>query len=77
MQHLKNPWIRIVIGGIGVIGLTLLVGTHDYNGAGMPVIQRALTGEAEIPAFVLKLLFTAITLGVGFKGGEIVPAFFE
>ncbi len=27
-------------------------------------------------AFLLKMLFTSITLGAGFKGGEIVPIFF-
>ena len=27
-------------------------------------------------AFLLKMLFTALTLGAGFKGGEIVPIFF-
>ena len=64
------------MGGAIIIVLTLLLGTNDYNGAGMDVIERAFEGEASPFAFVLKILFTALTLGAGFKGGEIVPSFF-
>ena len=56
--------------------LMFLLGTRDYLGAGVPVIQRAIDGEARPEAFLLKLLLTALTLGAGFKGGEIVPSFF-
>ena len=42
----------------------------------MDVIDEALFGRANPEAFALKILFTAITLGAGFKGGEIVPTFF-
>lgn len=42
----------------------------------MPVIQQTIGGQARPEAFLLKLLFTAVTLGAGFKGGEIVPSFF-
>ena len=56
--------------------ITLLLGTRDYNGAGMDVIARAIAGEAEYPAFLWKILLTALTLGAGYKGGEIVPSFF-
>ena len=68
--------LRAFIGGCIVITLTFLVGTTDYNGAGMDVISRAIAGEAKAEAFLLKIVFTAFTLGAGFKGGEIVPAFF-
>ena len=73
---LPNAYIRIAAGGIIVLALTKLLGTYDYNGAGMDVIIRALAGEALPWAFLLKILFTAISLGSGFKGGEIVPTFF-
>ena len=75
-KYLPHPMVRAAVGGLIVIGLTLLVGTRDYNGAGMDVITRALAGQAVPYAFLLKILFTAITLGAGFKGGEIVPVFF-
>ena len=73
---LKNPYLRVAVGAVLVIGLTLLCGTRDYNGAGMDVVARALAGQSRPEAFLLKILFTAFTLGAGFKGGEIVPSFF-
>ena len=76
-KFLKNQWLRIVTGGFVIIGLTFLCGTQDYNGAGMHVIAAAVElGEAAPAAFLLKLLFTAVTLSAGFKGGEVVPSFF-
>ena len=71
----RNPWIRIVIGGVAVMALTLLVGDHRYNGAGMDMALGAVEGNAHWFDFLLKMLFTAITLAAGFKGGEIVPTF--
>ena len=76
VRYLKRPYVRIAVGGLLVVLLTLLFGTHAYNGAGMDVIARAVAGEARPEAFLLKLILTAITLGSGFKGGEIVPSFF-
>lgn len=73
---LPNPFIRAFVGGVLVIGLTLLVGNTDYNGAGMEVVGRAIGGEIGGWAWLLKLLFTAVTIGFGFKGGEVVPSFF-
>ena len=55
---------------------SLLLGTNRYNGAGADVIAQAIEGEALPWDGVVKLLLTAITLGAGMKGGEIVPAFF-
>ena len=75
-QYLKNPYVRIFVAGILVAAGTTLLGTRDYNGAGTEVIVRALAGEARPEAFLLKILFTALTLEAGFKGGEIVPTFF-
>ena len=72
----SSPYIRTLSLSIVLVAATLLLGTYDYNGAGMHVIERAMTGEAQPFAFALKIAFTAITLAAGFKGGEIVPAFF-
>jgi H+/Cl- antiporter ClcA len=71
-----NDFLRIALGGGAVILLTLLVGSQDYNGGGMHVIFAALAGQAQPTAFLWKILFTAVSLGAGFKGGEIVPSFF-
>ena len=76
-----NPVARGAAGGGVVIALTALVWiwnpfSFDYNGAGEAVIHAAIEGQVRPEAFFLKILFTAATLGAGFKGGEIVPAFF-
>ena len=46
-----------------------------YLGAGMDVVEAALYQEVFPYDFFMKALFTAITIGCGFKGGEIVPTF--
>ena len=76
VRWLKDPFLRAAVGGGIIVAATLLLGTTDYNGAGMDVIQRALEGEAVAWAWLLKLAFTAVTIGCGFKGGEVVPSFF-
>ena len=74
-HHLPNPFVRIVVGGVIINILTLLVGDHRFNGAGMDMALQAVAGEADWYSFALKMLFTAVTLAAGFKGGEIVPTF--
>ncbi|NLU24468.1 MAG: chloride channel protein [Clostridiales bacterium] len=72
-----NPYLRAALGGALLILLTMLAGSGDYNGAGMDVIARAAEeGSAYTWAWLLKLIFTAVTIGCGFKGGEVVPSFF-
>ena len=74
-KYLPNPWIRISLGGVVILGMTLLVGDHRFNGAGMHMALEAVAGHADWYSFMLKMLFTAVTLSAGFKGGEIVPTF--
>ena len=74
-HHLPNPFVRIVVGGVAITVLTLLVGDHRFNGAGMDMALKAVSGEADWYSFILKMVFTAVTLAAGFKGGEIVPTF--
>ena len=74
-RFLSNPYIRSFVGGAVVILLTLLVGDQRYNGSGIGLIEPSMEGEAAPEMFLLKMLFTAATLGAGFKGGEIVPSF--
>ena len=76
-SKIKNTYLRGICGGVLLIALTLLVGSYDYNGIGTEMIERALSGAATPDwAFFWKIVFTAITIGFGFKGGEIVPTFF-
>ncbi len=69
-------YVRPIVGGALIIVLTLIVGSQDYNGLGIPLMERSFHA-ANIPlyAFLLKILFTAVTLGAGFKGGEVTPLF--
>lgn len=73
---LKNPYIRIVFSSCIIVVLTVILHTTDYMGAGVPVIERAIKGQVRPEAFLLKIIFTALTLEAGFKGGEIVPSFY-
>ena len=75
-KYLQVRMIRAAVGGCLVLGLTLLVGSQTYNGAGDGVIRQMLAGDTIPEAFLLKILFTALTLGAGFRGGEIVPVLF-
>jgi H+/Cl- antiporter ClcA len=74
-RYLKKNWQKVLVGGVLIILLSLIFG-RDYNGAGMNIIENAVNGTAVPWAFLLKILFTAITLRAGYKGGEIVPSFF-
>ena len=67
--------VTLNLGGSARV-ILLLLRTDDYLGPGMNIIERALHGETAAFAFLLKILFTALTIGAGFKGGEIVPSFF-
>lgn len=69
--------LRMFAGGVAVIGLFHLAGTADYLGLGVPTIERAFV-DAGLPveSFAWKLVFTAVTLGAGFLGGEVTPLFF-
>ena len=75
-KYITNNYVRALVGGLIVVLLTVILRTTDYNGAGMDVIGRAISGDVKYSAFLLKIVFTAITIAAGFKGGEIVPTFF-
>lgn len=76
---IPNPYLRAIVAGTLVIIMTLLAGSQTYNGAGSDIIA-ACTGNPAftiVPyAFLLKMIFTAVTLSGGFQGGEIVPTLF-
>lgn len=74
--YLRNPYVRIVTVALVIIIITKILGTTDYMGAGIDVIQRAVEGDVQPGAFLIKMILTALTLGAGFKGGEIVPSFY-
>jgi len=81
IKHLQNrlvkyPPLRPLVGGIMIIALTLALNTQDYLGLGIPLIQQSVSGsDVATFAFLFKLVFTALTLGSGYLGGEVTPLF--
>lgn len=73
---------RMFFGGTVVILLWFLlsilfgIDTNRFLGLGIPVIESAFVTELAHTDFIFKILFTAVTLGSGFKGGEVTPLFF-
>ena len=72
---ISNSLLRSVIGAAVIVALTEIVGDMRYNGSGMSMAIEAVKGNADWFDFILKIVFTAITLAAGFEGGEIVPTF--
>ncbi|WP_194543319.1 voltage-gated chloride channel family protein [Paenibacillus sp. JZ16] len=70
-----NPMIKSAVGGIIIIALVYLLGTREYLGLGLPLIEASFTDEVSPLAFLGKILFTSLTLGAGFQGGEVTPLF--
>ena len=68
--------LRPFIGGVVIALAVWIVGTTRYIGLGIPVILDSFTGVVHPWDFAAKFLFTAFTLGAGFKGGEVTPLFF-
>ncbi|WP_300364748.1 chloride channel protein [Hydrogenimonas sp.] len=76
-----HPYVIAFVGGLVLLLLALVFGER-YLGLGLPTIKDVLTPHPYIPAnvpwyaFVLKTIFTSITLGVGGSGGIITPLFY-
>lgn len=75
-QWISNPYLRVAAGGIAVIVLRFVVQTDAYLGLGGEVIDASFHDPMGFEMFLLKMLFTCLTLCAGFKGGEIVPTLF-
>ncbi len=72
--HLKSPYIRTLVSGLIVIALALVLQTGDFLGSGMNLINESFTGSSPWFAFLLKIVFTSVTIAGGYKGGEIIPS---
>jgi len=76
-RWLPRASLRLAAGGLLVVAMTLALGTSDYLGLGLPGILHAFTSaDGGWTAAAWKLLFTVVTVGVGFIGGEVTPLFF-
>lgn len=83
-RFIKNPYLIPLVGGIVVIAITFLYGNYDYNGlgvesyreGGVSILSSFKEGGANAFSWLQKLVLTSVTLGTGFKGGEVTPLFF-
>lgn len=83
-RFLQIKWLIPIIGGCIIIGLTFALGSKDYLGLGVTnpnpnavtIISSFREGGADYLSWFWKILFTAFTLSMGFKGGEVTPLFF-
>ncbi len=76
-RKISNSYIKALVGGTSVLILTLLVGNYNYNSTGTGVIHSCFQGASiGLSAFLLKIVFTTLTLSCGYKGGEIIPTLF-
>lgn len=83
-RWIKIPWLIPVMGGCIIIALTFASGTQDYLGLGVTnpdpkavtILNCFNIGGAHTWSWLWKLIFTGVTLGMGFKGGEVTPLFF-
>lgn len=75
---IKNPYLRGFLGGVVLLLLTYIWGfeAQTYNGIGAELIKSAMEGNVNDLSFVWKILFTALSVGIGYKGGEVYPAIF-
>ena len=75
-QYIKKEYMRPFVGGLIILAIAGLLGTTKYLGLGLPTISESFLVQQAPYVLFFKLLLTAITLGAGFKGGEVTPLFF-
>lgn len=75
-KKIPSSSLRVVAGGIFIIAMTLLLNTDRYLGLGIPTLIESFQTPSASYDFLLKIIFTAVTLSSGFKGGEVTPLFF-
>ena len=83
-RWVARNWMIALLGGLLVLAISALLGTVDYLGlgvasphaGGVSILSAFAAGGADPYSWLWKLVLTAITLSMGFKGGEVTPLFF-
>ena len=84
LKFIKTDWLIPVCGALVIIGLTFIIGKPDYLSLGVEaeypkavtIVSSFSNGGADFFSWLWKLIYTAVTLGTGFKGGEVTPLFY-
>lgn len=84
LSLISRKWLIPFLGGLIIIALTYLLGKPDYLSLGVdPQYPGAVTipsafhaGGSDTWSWFWKTIFTTVTLGTGFKGGEVTPLFY-
>lgn len=84
LKLFTQKWLIPFLGGVIIIGLTYALGKPDYLSLGVDAeYPGAVTipsafhaGGADTWSWLWKTIYTTITLGTGFKGGEVTPLFY-
>ncbi|TWR24868.1 voltage-gated chloride channel family protein [Mucilaginibacter achroorhodeus] len=84
LKLVKINWLIPALGGVIIIALTFALGKPDYLGLGVEaeypgavtIVSAFKHGGADALSWLWKLIYTSITLGTGFKGGEVTPLFY-
>jgi H+/Cl- antiporter ClcA len=83
--HTLSDWVkqrvayapaRPLLGGVVVAALVMGFGLDRYIGLGIPVMVDAFAMPLPITDFAGKWAMTVLSLGTGFKGGEVTPLFY-
>ncbi len=78
-KYIPSTPLRPLAGGLLITLAVFGIGTSRtlrYLGLGIPTIVASFDSKLPPYEFIFKSLFTALTLGTGFKGGEVTPLFF-
>jgi H+/Cl- antiporter ClcA len=83
-KFINQKWLIPALGGFIIIALTYVIGKPDYLGLGVSspypgaitISSSFHTGGADAWSWLWKIIYTTITLGTGFKGGEVTPLFY-
>lgn len=74
-KYIKNPLLRSAVGGFIIILMVFVFNSREYLGLSTPLMNKAFNTKLPPYTFLLKLIFTSVTLGACFKGGEVTPLF--
>lgn len=74
-KKFSKDYIKSFVGGMIIIALVLIINDRSYLGLSLDLLSKSFDQPVESYSFIMKLLFTAITLATGFQGGEVTPLF--